>query len=266
MHIKIDSLPAADRPSVALSNGSADSEQWEGMWGQVMVRNTVAPSLYPVRPREGKGNGKAVIVVPGGGYRFVSIDSEGFRVADQLAAQGYTAFVLKYRTVPTARDTQGYISELSAVFGTIGQDDLPDYEPAIDDLAAAIAYLRATAADYSIDPDAIGAIGFSAGARSVIRILEDSEEAAHLAHVALIYPPMVKSVTGGPRPPLFMAMAVDDPLFTQGGLGLVNAWLAESDQIEFHLYSGGNHGFGMRPMGTTSDDWFNQYVLWLDRH
>ena len=266
MQIKVAPLPVADRPSIALSTADAASEQWEGMWGQIMVRNTVAPSLYPVRPRAGHGNGKAVIVVPGGGYRFVSIDSEGFRVADQLAAQGYTAFVLKYRTVPTPRDIPAYMADLASVFGNIGKDDLPDYQPAIDDLAAAIAYVHANAETLGIDPKEIGAIGFSAGARSVIRIVESKDEAKLLAHAALIYPPMLKSVQGGPRPPMFMAIAVDDPLFVQGGLGMVNAWLADSQKLEFHLYSGGNHGFGMRPMGTTSDDWFNQYVLWLNRH
>ncbi len=266
MQIKIDPLPAADRPSIALNSASAESEQWEGMWGQVMVRNTVAPSLYPVRPRDGKGNGKAVIVVPGGGYQFVSIDSEGFRVADQLAAQGYTAFVLKYRVVPTPRDTAAYLAQMSKLFGNLGKGDLPDHTPAIDDLAAAVAYVHANAAEFAIDPSQIGAIGFSAGSRTAIRLLEGREEANLLAHVALIYPPMVNLVQGGPRPPMFMAIAVDDPLFKQGGLSMVNAWLAESDKIEFHLYSGGSHGFGMRPMGTTSDDWFNQYVLWLDRH
>ena len=266
MDFRIDTLPAADRPAIALSSADGSSEQWEGMWGQVMVRNTLAPSLYPVRPRDGKGNGKAIIVVPGGGYRFVSIDSEGFRVADQLAGQGYTACVLKYRTVPTPRDIPAYKADLASVFGNIGKDDLPDHQPAIDDLAAAIAYVHANAAALGIEPDQIGAIGFSAGARSVIRVLEDKNEAKILAHAALIYPPMLKSVQGGPRPPMFMAIAVDDPLFVQGGLGMVNTWLAESQKIEFHLYSGGGHGFGMRPMGPTSDNWFNQYVLWLNRY
>ncbi len=266
MQIKIDPLPAADRPSIPLNTADAASEQWESMWGQIMVRNTVAPSLYPVRPRAGHGNGKAVIVVPGGGYRFVSIDSEGFRVADQLAARGYTAFVLKYRVVPTPRDTASYIADMSKLFGNLGKDDLPDYEPAIDDMATAVSYVHANAAEFGVDPAQIGAIGFSAGSRTTIRLLEGKDEAKLLAHAALIYPPMLKSVKAGPRPPVFMAIAVDDPLFKQGGLGMVNDWLAESDKLEFHLYSGGSHGFGMRPMGTTSDDWFNQYVLWLDRH
>lgn len=59
------------------------------MFEQVSVRNVACPRLYPVLPRPGKANGKAVVVVPGGGYMFVSIDQDGFRVADALAASGY---------------------------------------------------------------------------------------------------------------------------------------------------------------------------------
>ena len=261
--MRVDALPSADRESIALSDASPANEQWEGMWGQVMVRNTVAPALYPVRPRAGKGNGQAVLIVPGGGYQFVSIDSEGFRVADRLAAEGYTAFVLKYRVMPTPVAVPEYIAAMSKLFGSLGKRTLPDHQPAIDDMAAAIAYIHANAAAFGIDPAQIGAIGFSAGSRTAIRVLETKAEGKLLANVALIYPPMDFVVKPGPRPPLFLAIAADDPLFKQGGLALPQAWLAESENMEFHLYANGNHGFGMRPMGTTSDDWFGQYVGWL---
>jgi hypothetical protein len=52
----------------------------------------------------------------------------------------------------------------------------------------------------------------------------------------------------------------------QGGLALPDAWIKESPKVEFHLYSGGSHGFGMRPQGTTSDLWISQYKAWLIRH
>jgi len=74
---------------------------------------------------------------------------------------------------------------------------------------------------------------------------------------------MTQTVTGGPRPPLFLAIAAHDPLFKQGGLKLVDNWLKESDAVEFHLYYGGEHGFGMMPKGTTSDRWIDQYIDWL---
>jgi hypothetical protein len=51
--------------------------QWTGFGRERVLRNVAAPLLYPVRPAQGKGNGRAVLVVPGGGYKFVAIENEG---------------------------------------------------------------------------------------------------------------------------------------------------------------------------------------------
>lgn len=250
-------------PGIPLSNDVVDEEQWERYWGQQMVRNVTRPAIYPVLPSGTRRNGKAVIVIPGGGYMFVSMDSEGFGVANRLADAGYSAFILKYRTIPTPRDPGEYMSQIAASFGTLGKEDLVDHPPAVDDLAAAIRYVGDHAATWEVDPAQIGAIGFSAGSRSLIRLIEQKEEASRLPYVALIYPPMVQTIAGGPRAPLFLAIAVNDPLFQQGGLNMIDKWLEESDQVEFHLYSGGSHGFGTRTLGTTSDKWMDHYVTWL---
>jgi acetyl esterase/lipase len=153
---------------------------------------------------------------------------------------------------------------LMALFGDLENTELGGHEPAVDDLAAAVRLVHENAADWAVEPGEIGVIGFSAGGESVIRLVENHEEIQWIDHVALIYPPMSQAVAGGPRPPLFFAIAVNDPLFRQGGLTMLDAWLAESDDVEFHLYSDGNHGFGMRPMGTTSDRWILQYLAWLE--
>lgn len=261
----IRTAPPSLRPSVQLGSGPAQ-ELWEDFFDQTSVRNVTGAGLYPVRPASGHSNGRAVIVVPGGGYRFVSIQSEGFRVADALAAEGYTAFVLKYRTIDTPVDRAAYLRDTIALFANLGRGDLADNPPAVADLATAIRHVRDHAADYGVDPAQIGVVGFSAGSRTAIRLIEHHPEAALLENVALIYPPMVQTVSAGPRPPLFLAVAADDPLFRQGGLSLAQHWLAESPRVELHLYSGGGHGFGMRPNGTTSDLWFGQYAAWLDRH
>lgn len=254
---------APTQASIPLLTDQPDTEQWEQYFGQTMVRNVTRPAIYPVLPDAKKANGKAVIVVPGGGYQFVSMDSEGFRVADRLAAAGYTAFILKYRPMATDRDPAQYMANMAKLFGSLGKGELADHAPAVDDLASALRLVSADATKWSIDPAQIGVIGFSAGSRTAIRLIEGRPEAKLARHISLIYPPMTQTVTGGPRPPLFMAIAVDDPMFKQGGLNLVDKWLKESDRTEFHLYSGGNHGFGMRPQGTTSDNWIKHYLSWL---
>lgn len=243
-----------------------NDEQWERMFEQTNVRNVTCPALYPVLPQAHKANGKVVIVVPGGGYQFVSIEQEGFKVADALAARGYTAYVLKYRTLPTPRESGAFMAEMAKLFGNLGKSELKDDPEAVDDLAAALTLIHGEAAARGLDPAKIGVVGFSAGSRTAIRLVEQKGEARFTENVALIYPPMTQTVKGGPRPPLFLAIAVDDPLFVQGGLGLLQSWLGESPKVEAHLYSAGSHGFGMAIKGTTSDLWIDQYIAWLDRH
>lgn len=263
----LETAPPVTRPSLPLLAGACTSaEQWDRMFELTNVRNVTCPALYPVLPRRGKANGRAVVVVPGGGYLFVSIEQEGFRVADALAARGYTAFVLKYRTVATPRDSAAFMGAMARLFVGLGKSELPDNPPAVDDLAAAMKLVHADAGQRGIDPGKIGVVGFSAGARTAIRLVEGKPEATLAENVALIYPPMTQVVKGGPRPPMFLAIAVDDPLFVQGGLGLLQAWLGESRKVDAHLYSAGSHGFGMNAKGTTSDLWIDQYIAWLDRH
>lgn len=268
----ITAMPAPEvvkpyvRQGVPLPGASVGDEQWERLFDQIMVRNVTVPVLYPVLPKPERANGRAVIVVPGGGYQFVSIDSEGFRVADALAADGFAVFVLKYRTLATPRETGAYMGAIAKLFDNLGNAKPADDPEAVNNLAAAVKLVHSDAAKFHVDPGKIGVIGFSAGSRTAIRLLEGKEEARLLENVALIYPPMTEPVTGGPRPPLFLAIAADDPLFRQGGLVLPDAWIKESPKLEFHLYAGGSHGFGMRPQGTTSDMWIGQYEAWLIRH
>jgi acetyl esterase/lipase len=62
-----------------------------------LVTDVTVPTLTVVRPDPAQANGTAVIVCPGGGFQFLSWESEGLEVARWLAQRGVTAFVLKYR-------------------------------------------------------------------------------------------------------------------------------------------------------------------------
>jgi acetyl esterase/lipase len=48
-------------------------------------------------------------------------------------------------------------------------------------------------------------------------------------------------------PPLFIALAADDPFFANGGFGLIDSWRTAKKPVELHLYEQGGHGFGMYP-------------------
>ena len=65
---------------------------------------------------------------------------------------------------------------------------------------------------------------------------------------------------------LFVALAADDPLFGNGGFGLIDSWRGARRPVEFHLYEQGGHGFGMYPKSTTSTLWFDNFVGWLTMH
>jgi acetyl esterase/lipase len=67
-------------------------------------------------------------------------------------------------------------------------------------------------------------------------------------------------------PPLFAAVAADDPLLGAPNFGLIEAWRKANRPVEFHYYEQGGHGFGMYPKETTSTGWFDAYVKWLGMH
>jgi acetyl esterase/lipase len=103
------------------------------------ISNVQVPTLTPyLAPADGRP-GTAVIICPGGGYTRLAADHEGRAVAEWLNSLGVSAFVLKYR--------------------------LKEYgHPApLCDVLRAVRLLRSEAARWSIAPDRIGVLGFSAG-------------------------------------------------------------------------------------------------------
>jgi acetyl esterase/lipase len=67
-----------------------------------MVRNVTTPTLTAFLAEPTAATGAAVVICPGGGFHFLSWQSEGAEVARWLRARGVAAFVLKYRLVQTA--------------------------------------------------------------------------------------------------------------------------------------------------------------------
>lgn len=248
------------------------AEQWSSLNGQRVVRNISRPVLLPVKPAPGTANGRAVIVAPGGGYQFVSIDEEGLFVARHLAARGYHAFVLKYRTAPTPADDSVFSGQLNSAMGQAasrapgaGAPPLPRFPAAVEDAQNALRLVRARAAEWALQPDRVGFIGFSAGAGTGIRVQEAAAPGAVPDHLALIYGPLSATPMPAPLPPLFALMAADDPLFAGQGFGLVEAWQRSGQKVELHLHEGGGHGFGFSPRGAPTDGWIDSYVAWLGR-
>jgi len=245
--------------------------QWTGLPNERILRNVTSATLYLVKPEAGRANGRAVLVVPGGGYKFVAIENEGLPVARRLAEAGYTAAVLVYRVQPTPAADEGFAAmvnqEISERFARPQPVDTQrlEHPPAVEDAKAAMRWLRAHAAELSVDAARIGYIGFSAGAHSGHLLAQTAEPAEMPATLALIYGGMQAVQPRQPVPPLFIAQALDDPLFPLTHINLVHSWQRAGQRVEVHLYERGSHGFGLIPRGTTSDGWMDAYLAWLAR-
>lgn len=268
-------IPAPPEPgAIGLGTGgvkdSVAPESWFRQDGKPFVRNVTRATLQPFLPEPAKATGVAVIIAPGGGFLFLSMDNEGWSVARKLADQGIAAFVLKYRLRPTPADTAGFQAAMAAMFANAGDpsvrlkpDDLARERPdQIADARAAFALVRSRAREWNIDPSRVGMIGFSAGAMTTMITTLAAPE-TRPAFIGPIYGSMEAVKVPADAPPMFAVIAADDPLFAKKGFGLLDAWQAAGRPVEFHMYQAGGHGFGLGKPGTTSTDWFPAFIHWL---
>jgi acetyl esterase/lipase len=220
------------------------------------------PFMAVFEPAEYKRNGKAIMVCPGGGYTRLAAHKEGYAVAQWLSGLGYTAFVLQYR-VPDKRDG------------------------ALQDMERAMKLVRSNAKKYRINPDKIGAIGFSAGAHVVARAGMIEKEFGYLKQdnadtvsfrpnvMIIIYPGYLD---GGPDRSLtpelkasaktvdtFIFQAMDDGI-VQSSFALAQALRTAKANVELHLVPVGGHGFGMYPGNKAAETWPGLLERWLQDH
>jgi acetyl esterase/lipase len=245
-------------------------ESWHSQYGSKFARNVTVATLTPFLPDPAKASGAAVVVAPGGGFRTLSMENEGWDVARALAERGVAAFVLKYRLNQTPADLAEFARPAGPGAGPRPprgsmEERIAGLAPQIADSRAAFALIRRRAAEWKIDPDRIGMVGFSAGAMLTMATALAGEDAKP-AFIGDIYGPLSAVTVPADAPPLFAALAADDPLFANGGFGLIESWRAAKKPVEFHLYEQGGHGFGMYPKTTTSTGWFNAFVSWLTMH
>ena len=108
-------------------------------------------------------------------------------------------------------------------------------------------------------------VGFSAGAMLTLQTALRAPEVKP-AFIGIIYGPLQPVTVPPDAPPMFVALAADDPLFGGRGMGLIQSWMTAKRPVEFHLYEQGGHGFGMYQKNTTSTGWFEAFVSWLGMH
>ncbi|WP_206244355.1 alpha/beta hydrolase [Novosphingobium terrae] len=261
----ITPLPTARDPHAIplLSNAQDTGEQWESFMGARIVRNVTAPTLTPFLPDPAKATGTAVVVAPGGAFMMLSIDSEGYEVARWLADHGIAAFLLKYRLKPTPRDPAAFLGQLTGLLSGIDKTTPSTPPEALADAQAAVRLIRQRSGAWHVDPRRVGFVGFSAGAMTTLSVGLNEDSASRPDFIAPIYGPMTARPVPGDAPPMFTAMAMDDPFFGHSDLGLIAAYQAALRPIEVHLFEAGGHGFGMRKQGKSSDLWIEELYTWM---
>lgn len=262
-------------------NGPADNRE---LW----LRGVAEPIVGVFRPA--RPDGRAVLVIPGGGYQFVSVHNEGIDVASELTPHGITCFVLAYR-LPGE--------------GWSNRADVP-----LQDAQRAMRLIRARAASWGIDPAKLGVLGFSAGGHLSAMMAVGHSDPVYAAidaadtqsarpayaglgyavtsfnsagfedrkdnglwgttttpEIAARYTPLAR--VSAATPPCFLVHAIDDGTVPiRQSLAWIEACLAARVPVEAHLLEKGGHGFGGRHLAAASSGrpWPDLFARWTATH
>ncbi len=262
-------IPAADEhPVIPLwqdgapgSNNRQNDEKIEESTGDrkfLMLTGIHQPYLTVYLPPRENASGTGIIVLPGGGHRFLAVDIEGTEIADWLNQQGIAAFVLKTRLSREPGSTYTLDDEVA-------------------DMSRAIRIVRSRAAEFHIDPAKIGVTGYSAGAQTAglasVRFDRGDPNAADpllrvssrpdfqiLGYAAFRYQ---DGEVPADTPPTFLAVAQDDTRFAQFAAESFVVLTKAKVPAELHIYQKGGHGFGVRTHPTPVNNWKDTLLAWM---
>jgi acetyl esterase/lipase len=221
-----------------------------------VIQNVVTPTITAYLPPPEKATGTGVVVVPGGYFIALAVSAEGEDLARWLQARGIAVFLLKYRTLER-RETDHGIPQMD-------MDTAARF--AIADGMQAMRVVRQHAAEWGVQPDRVGFLGFSAGGMVASAVALQRDSAARPAFAGMIYgaPFGVTPAIPAHLPPLFMAWAQDDRVAGAPVERFYAALHAAGIRPEAHIYQTGGHGFGTKHQGTSSDHWLEAFYGWLE--
>ena len=225
------------------------------------IKNINNPSLTVFLPPKEKANGAAVLICPGGGFRELVYKAEGVEPAKYFNDLGLAAFVLKYRL---PRETNSPYSL--------------QIHPK-QDAQRAMRLIRSRAAEWNLDTNRIGVIGFSAGGEVEALLVYNpaggdpkaadpvERQNCSVDFQIVIYPGPLgtpDSVSSN-APPAFLLVANDDDSHVRPVIRLMEAYRAAKRPLEVHLYAKGGHGFnmGQRSKLNSIKTWPQRMTDWL---
>jgi acetyl esterase/lipase len=256
--------------AVTIKEGTVHRDNAFGLVDRA-AHDVTRPALSVFRAKE--PDGSAIMIIPGGGYKWVVIDKEGFEGARLFSRRGACVYVLKHRL-----PHQGW---------AVGPDT------PLQDAQRAMRVIRARAKEDGVDPARIALMGFSAGghvagslnARFDADVYAPVDAADGLSarpdFTALIYPvatlrkpfthqsssenmiganpseamlekySLESSVRPDMPPTFLMHAADDDAVPVENSLQLFAALKAQLIPAAMHIFEKGGHGFGLRGIDDT---------------
>ena len=249
--------------------------------GIQIISKVSQPTLTIYLPPQEIATGKAVIICPGGGYGVLAFSHEGTDVAEEFAAKGIAAFVLKYR-LP---------SDDTMIEKAIGP---------VQDAQQAILMVRENAEKWHIKPDQIGIMGFSAGGHLASTagthfenqgIPNPNNTSLRPDFMILVYPVIsfdpeighngsAKNLLGEnpgqdlrdfysnekqvshQTPPTYLVHAKNDPVSIKNSYVFENALKEYKIPVSSTYFEDGGHGFGMNNP-TSSVKWMDEVENWM---
>ena len=231
--------------------------------------NTTKAILYAYNADPAKATGQAVVICPGGGYGKLSMDQEGYLMAQWLAKNGIAAFVLEYR-LPN------------------GHKEVP-----LEDAVEAIRVVRKKAKKFHVDPAKVGIMGFSAGGHlaasaSNIPAVEDRPN-----YSILFYPVLtagdfnthkgsfrnllgkkhteaeadewaMDKIASEQTPPTILILSDDDTTVPAAGAALYYAALRyHGVKAAMYVFPEGGHGWGNYDRFSYQKEWQHLLLRWL---
>ncbi|MBL8550598.1 MAG: alpha/beta hydrolase [Hyphomonadaceae bacterium] len=248
-------------------------------------RNVARPTLHVFKPAT--GNGRGVLLIPGGAYEFVVGTHEGAATAEALGRLGYSVFVLVYRLPGEGWRTRWNVP--------------------LQDAQRAMRVVRANAQRFGISEHRIVALGYSAGGHLAASLATAYAEPVYPARdrtdafsarpsaAGLIYPVITlrpphthaqsAAALLGPAPsaelvamrspelhvtdetpPVFLAHALDDTAVpVENTIMMLEAMRARGRPVEAHLFEEGGHGFGLGAPNAPAGQWLTLFDAWLAR-